>query len=93
MNSPKNLILLPKDFKVSGQALINGQWKSFDPFYIERLDDSFLKCGIKAFVPEGAESLSIQIYKCYANEKHHAVFKIKVSEQVLTLCNDYEDTK
>ena len=93
MNSPKNLILLPKEFKISGQARVDGQWNSFEPFFIERFDDSFLTCGIRAFVPEGADALEIQVSKCYLNNKHHALCEIKIQELVLTLCDEYENNE
>lgn len=84
---------MPKDFKISGQARVNGRWEILTPFFIDRFDDSFLTCGIRAFVPEGTEALDLQVSKCYSNERHHAFCEIKIQELVLTLCDEYENNE
>lgn len=55
------------------------------PFYVSKLDDSFLNTGIQAFLEEGVHKADLVIERVYVNERHKLDCLIKERELTVFL--------
>ena len=51
-----------------------------EPFFIEKLDDSFLETGIRSFLEEDVSHADLIIERVFENEKHGSSCLIKERE-------------
>ena len=87
-NSPRNLILSPKEYKVSGvQSSPKFGSIEISPFYLQKLDDSFLETGIRSFLEPETDLAELVIERVYANEKHNVECILKERELRVILTN------